>query len=98
MPGDPTTQCECAHSRAAHGGNLNLGMCNGCHCSRFVKRTRQFVHIKMMQAALLVAIDVIESLPGEGRTIKIGLPEPDERTMVLKQMKAAIAGPNVEVA
>ena len=41
-------------------------------------------------------MDVIESLPGKGRSIKVGLPDEDERIMLVRQMKAAIAGPKVE--
>lgn len=90
------TMCECHHGRGVH--HNGRGMCRGhhCHCSRFVKRTRQFVHLKMMEAALLGAIDIIESLPGEGRTIKVGLPSRDEWTLILKQMKEAIAGPKAD--
>jgi hypothetical protein len=89
------TPCECGHGRAVH--HNSRGMCRGnrCHCGRFVKRTREFVRAKMMEAALLTAIDVIESLPGKGRTVKVGLPDESERAMILKQMKDAIAGPRI---
>jgi hypothetical protein len=93
-PEDPAfTQCECHHNRAQHSNSR--GACRGyhCHCSRFVKRTRQFIHMKMMEAALLGAIEVIESLPGKGRIIKTGLPDWNERTLIIKQMKEAIVGP-----
>jgi hypothetical protein len=89
------TPCECGHGRAVH--HNSRGMCRGnrCHCGRFVKLTRQVVHVRMMQEALLAAIDVIESLPSKGRSIKVGLPDSNEREMLLKQMRRAIAGPLV---
>ena len=90
------TPCECGCTRFNH--SKGRGMCCHCHChcSRFKKRTRQFVHVTMMRDALLVAIDAIESLPGEGRSIKVGIPDMNERVMLIKQMQAAIAGPKVE--
>lgn len=92
---DPLAPCECGHSKTMHSNGL--GLCNGtCRCSRFRRRTRQFVHLKMMEAALLAAIDVIDALPVSGRTIKVGLPDRDEWTLILRQMKAAIAGPKDE--
>ena len=91
------TPCECGHSRAGHINSR--GACLGtCRCSRFVKRTREFIHVNMMRDALLAAIEVIESLPGAGRTVKVGLPSQEEQTLIIKQMKAAIAGPKIEVA
>ena len=88
---DPMTKCECGCNRANH--TKDRGMCCHCHCSRFKVRTRQFVHVTMMRDALLVAIDAIEALPGEGRSIKVGFPDRDERVMLIDQMKRAIAGP-----
>ncbi len=92
------TMCECHHGRGVH--HNGRGMCRGhhCRCSRFVKRTRQFVHVEMMKAALSVAIEVIEALPGRGRTIQVGLPDENEKFMLLKQMNAAIAGPKIETS
>lgn len=94
------TMCECHHGRGVHhnGRGMCRGMCRGhhCHCGRFVKRTRRFVHLKMMEAALLGAIDIIESLPIQGATVKVGLPSRDESYLIIKQMKEAIAGPKVE--
>jgi hypothetical protein len=87
--------CECAHGRGEHHNSRGMCRHNRCHCGRFVKRTRQFVHVEMMKAALLTAIDVIEALPGRGRSIQVGLPDENEKTMVLKQMNEAIAGPRV---
>ena len=85
--------CECGCNRAQH--MKDRGMCHGTHCTctRFVKRTRRFVHLKMACDALAVAIDVIESLPGDGRSIKVGIPDRDERLQLIRQLKAAIAGP-----
>jgi hypothetical protein len=86
--------CECNHAKTMHANGL--GACIGmCRCSRFRRLTRQFSHLKMMEAALLSAIDVIDSLPCEGRTIKVGIPDRDEITLIIRQMKKALAGPPV---
>lgn len=97
MPNDPATRCECGCHRAQHANSR--GMCNGykCRCSRFIVRTRQFVHMQMMQDALSAAIEMIEDLPGRNRQIKTCLPDNDERAAMVRQMKAAISGPSSEV-
>jgi hypothetical protein len=90
---DPFGKCECGCNRAQHSGGL--GMCNGfkCRCGRYKKQTREFLHMQMMRDALNAAIEMIEDLPGDGRTIKVCLPNYQERNDMVRQMKAAISGP-----
>jgi len=92
------TMCECHHGRGVHHNGRGGCRAYHCHCTRFVKRTRQFVHVEMMKAALLVAIDVIEALPGRGRSIQVGLPDENEKFLVIRQMQEAIAGPKIDSA
>lgn len=83
------TKCECGCNRAQHANSR--GMCNGyqCRCSRFVRKTRQFVHMRMMRDVLEV---MIEELDG-GRDIKRVTLSHEELQQLVAQMRKAIAGP-----
>lgn len=52
------------------------------------------MHVQMMRDALLVAIDLIEQLPHDGKTIKVWLPDEHEKDLIIAQLKKAISGPS----
>ncbi len=96
---NPEKVCECGHIKSSHSGGR--GMCNAllasgyhcpvCRCTTFRARTPQFQRLQKLESTLRVALDFIEEIPDGVKTIKVWVPNREEKRALIEQINSALS-------